>query len=387
MPLLYFKGFHALQAYRVAHHYWTTERTALALYLQSRISEVLAVDIHPGARIGKGILFDHATSVVIGETAVVEDDFSMLHEVTLVGTGKQAGIATRIPAGRHDRRRRRGARERGHRRGSEDRRRQRGPTRRPSPLHGGGHPRAAQVGYPSHALPALEMDQSIEGGGDPGEAGGLSHRQRTGSPFDPAMALEQSVTGEHVRGHVGRHRGDGPRRPCRGRGAQPSFTPRARTADLPRGDSHATSDRRRDDSGPRAARPRSSRGPRPSGTTRYVHARLREVTEEVGRAYQVRGGTYRNVIAELGPDTAERIVVGAHYDTAGDPGADDNASGVAASWSSRGSSRSPPPLRVELVAYTLEEPPRSGPTAMGSAVHARALARGRARVRLMIRSR
>jgi len=90
-PLLYFKGFHAIQSYRVAHHYWTSGRLPLALYLQSRISEVFAVDIHPGARIGKGIMFDHATSVVIGETAVVEDDFSMLHEVTLGGTGKVGG--------------------------------------------------------------------------------------------------------------------------------------------------------------------------------------------------------------------------------------------------------------------------------------------------------
>ena len=90
-PLLFFKGFHALQSYRVAHHYWVAGRTVLALYLQSRISEVFAVDIHPGARIGKGIMFDHATSVVIGETAVVEDDFSMLHEVTLGGTGKIGG--------------------------------------------------------------------------------------------------------------------------------------------------------------------------------------------------------------------------------------------------------------------------------------------------------
>jgi serine O-acetyltransferase len=90
-PLLYFKGFHALQGYRVGHYYWTSGRQALALWLQSQISTVLAVDIHPGARIGKGIMFDHATSVVIGETAVVEDDFSMLHEVTLGGTGKVGG--------------------------------------------------------------------------------------------------------------------------------------------------------------------------------------------------------------------------------------------------------------------------------------------------------
>lgn len=90
-PLLHFKGFHAIQAYRIAHHYWVAGRRALGAFLQSRISEVFAVDIHPGARIGKGIMFDHATSVVIGETAVVEDDFSMLHEVTLGGTGRQGG--------------------------------------------------------------------------------------------------------------------------------------------------------------------------------------------------------------------------------------------------------------------------------------------------------
>ncbi len=90
-PLLYFKGFHAIQAHRVAHAYWTQGREPLALYLQSRISEVFAVDIHPGARIGKGVMFDHATSVVIGETAVIGDDFSMLHEVTLGGSGKEGG--------------------------------------------------------------------------------------------------------------------------------------------------------------------------------------------------------------------------------------------------------------------------------------------------------
>lgn len=91
VPLLNFKGFQALQSYRVAHWLWGQERHALALYLQSRISEAFDVDIHPAARIGKGILIDHGTSVVIGETAVVEDDVSMLHEVTLGGTGKEAG--------------------------------------------------------------------------------------------------------------------------------------------------------------------------------------------------------------------------------------------------------------------------------------------------------
>jgi serine O-acetyltransferase len=90
-PFLHYKGFHALEAYRVSHWLWGHRREALACYLQNRISEVFAVDIHPAARIGKGILIDHATSVVIGETAVVEDDVSMLHEVTLGGTGKTTG--------------------------------------------------------------------------------------------------------------------------------------------------------------------------------------------------------------------------------------------------------------------------------------------------------
>lgn len=90
-PLLYFKGFHALEAYRVSHWLWKEGRSALALHLQHRSSEIFAVDIHPGARIGKGIFIDHGTGVVIGETAVVDDDVSMLHLVTLGGTGKQAG--------------------------------------------------------------------------------------------------------------------------------------------------------------------------------------------------------------------------------------------------------------------------------------------------------
>lgn len=91
VPLLFFKGFHSIQAYRVAHYYWVTGRKHLALFLQSQISEVFAVDIHPGAVIGRGIMFDHATSVVIGETTVIEDNFSMLHEVTLGGSGKECG--------------------------------------------------------------------------------------------------------------------------------------------------------------------------------------------------------------------------------------------------------------------------------------------------------
>ncbi len=90
-PFLHYKGFHALEAYRVSHWLWGHGREALACYLQNRISEVFAVDIHPAARIGKGILIDHATGVVIGETAVVDDDVSLLHEVTLGGTGKTVG--------------------------------------------------------------------------------------------------------------------------------------------------------------------------------------------------------------------------------------------------------------------------------------------------------
>ncbi len=90
-PLLYFKGFQALQSYRLAHWLWTVGRKQMALALQSRISEAFGVDIHPGARIGKGILMDHATSVVIGETAVVGDHVSILHSVTLGGTGKAGG--------------------------------------------------------------------------------------------------------------------------------------------------------------------------------------------------------------------------------------------------------------------------------------------------------
>lgn len=91
VPLLYLKGVHALSSYRIAHWLWNNGRTLLAVHLQNRISEAFGVDIHPAARIGKGILMDHATSVVIGETAVVGDNVSMLHEVTLGGTGKASG--------------------------------------------------------------------------------------------------------------------------------------------------------------------------------------------------------------------------------------------------------------------------------------------------------
>ncbi len=91
VPLLFLKGVHALTGYRIAHWLWGQGRELLALHLQNRISEAFAVDIHPAARIGRGILMDHATSIVIGETAVIEDDVSLLHEVTLGGTGKATG--------------------------------------------------------------------------------------------------------------------------------------------------------------------------------------------------------------------------------------------------------------------------------------------------------
>lgn len=89
--LLFYKGYHALQAYRAGHYFWNEGRRSLAKYFQSRISEAFSVDIHPAAQIGHGILIDHATGVVIGQTAVVEDYVSMLHEVTLGGTGKMTG--------------------------------------------------------------------------------------------------------------------------------------------------------------------------------------------------------------------------------------------------------------------------------------------------------
>lgn len=90
-PLLYYKGLHALLGYRVAHWLWGSGRKALARWLQSRVAQCLGVDIHPAARIGRGILLDHAHGVVVGETAVIEDDVSILHGVTLGGTGKECG--------------------------------------------------------------------------------------------------------------------------------------------------------------------------------------------------------------------------------------------------------------------------------------------------------
>jgi serine O-acetyltransferase len=90
-PVLYFKGFHAIQTHRLAHWLWSRGRRDFAYCLQSRSSAVFQCDIHPNARIGRGIFLDHATGLVVGETAVIEDDVSMLHGVTLGGTGKEAG--------------------------------------------------------------------------------------------------------------------------------------------------------------------------------------------------------------------------------------------------------------------------------------------------------
>lgn len=90
-PFLYFKGYQALQAWRVAHWLWQQDRDTLAFHFQSRISELFQLDIHPAARIGKGVFVDHGTGIVIGETAVVGDEVSMLHAVTLGGTGAERG--------------------------------------------------------------------------------------------------------------------------------------------------------------------------------------------------------------------------------------------------------------------------------------------------------
>lgn len=91
LPLLYFKGFHAIQAHRINHWLWQNGRKTLSYFLQNRASEVFGVDIHPAARFGQGIMIDHGTGVVIGETAVLGNDISILHGVTLGGSGKESG--------------------------------------------------------------------------------------------------------------------------------------------------------------------------------------------------------------------------------------------------------------------------------------------------------
>ena len=98
-PLLYFKGFHAIQTHRMAHALWRAGRQDLALYLQSRSSSVFQTDIHPAAPFGKGIFLDHATGLVVGMTASIDDDVSLLQDVTLGGTGKETG--QRHPKIRH----------------------------------------------------------------------------------------------------------------------------------------------------------------------------------------------------------------------------------------------------------------------------------------------
>lgn len=91
LPFLYFKGFHALQCHRVSHWLWQQGRFALAYFFQSHVTTTFSVDIHPAAQLGKGIMLDHATGIVIGETTVVEDDVSIMQSVTLGGTGKETG--------------------------------------------------------------------------------------------------------------------------------------------------------------------------------------------------------------------------------------------------------------------------------------------------------
>jgi serine O-acetyltransferase len=90
-PVLYYKGFHAIQTHRLAHWLWSQNRKDFAYYLQSRSSAVFQCDVHPAAKMGRGIFLDHATGLVVGETAVIGDNVSMLHDVTLGGTGKDHG--------------------------------------------------------------------------------------------------------------------------------------------------------------------------------------------------------------------------------------------------------------------------------------------------------
>ncbi|PCJ26611.1 MAG: serine O-acetyltransferase [SAR86 cluster bacterium] len=89
--ILYLKGFHSIEVHRLAHFLWINNRKELAFFIQSRNSEVFGVDIHPACKIGKGIMFDHATGIVIGETSVIEDNVSILQQVTLGGTGNEQG--------------------------------------------------------------------------------------------------------------------------------------------------------------------------------------------------------------------------------------------------------------------------------------------------------
>lgn len=165
MPLLYFKGFHALQVQRIGHYLWSHGRRAMALHLQSLCSESFGVDIHPGARIGGGIMIDHATGVVIGETAVVEDDVSMLHGVTLGGSGNASG--DRHPKIRTGVLLSTGVRVLGNIEVGEGAKVGAGSLvlEAVAPHTTVAGVPARQVGVPREASPALEMDQRINGAG------------------------------------------------------------------------------------------------------------------------------------------------------------------------------------------------------------------------------
>ena len=165
MPLLYFKGFHALQVQRIAHYLWSHNRQSMALHLQSLCSEIFSVDIHPGARIGGGIMIDHATGVVIGETVIIEDNVSMLHSVTLGGSGNLTG--DRHPTIRTGVLLSAGARVLGNIEIGEGAKIGAGSlVLEAVAAHTtvAGVP-ARVVGIPKEASPALEMDQQINGGG------------------------------------------------------------------------------------------------------------------------------------------------------------------------------------------------------------------------------
>ncbi len=171
IPLLYFKGFQALQAYRIGHWLWQRGRRGMAIYIQSRVSEIFAVDIHPAAQIGGGVMLDHATGLVVGETAVIGDDVSILHAVTLGGTGNESGE-------RHPKIRRgvlisAGAKILGNIIVGEGARIGAGSlVLDPVPAHCtvAGVP-ARIVGGLMDTVPALDMDHSINGNGETGDNG------------------------------------------------------------------------------------------------------------------------------------------------------------------------------------------------------------------------
>ena len=162
-PLLYFKGFHALQSQRVTHWLWQEGRKTLAYFLQNRISEVMGADIHPAARIGHGVMLDHGTGIVVGETAVIGNNVSILQGVTLGGTGKEGG--DRHPKVRSGVMIGAGAKILGNIEIGEGAKVGAGSiVLHPVAPHTTvvGNP-ARQVGKPRHARPALDMDQSFDG--------------------------------------------------------------------------------------------------------------------------------------------------------------------------------------------------------------------------------